>query len=170
MKLVLIGMRGSGKSTVGKIMAEALKCRFLESDKLIEKRMKKAVKDIIGEMGLDFFRDLESKVIISLENEKDCVIATGGGVIERNSNMQSLNKDGIIIYLDTTPEISATRLSGDNGRPILTGALSIAEDLKKLYERRKNIYEKWSDITVPTDGRTIDEIVDAVIKKLPNNL
>jgi len=154
MKAVLIGMRGSGKTTVGKILAKALKCSFWETDKEIEDRLKMTVKDIIKKKGLHFFRDAESRVVMSIAKKDNCVIATGGGVIEKENNIVLLKKQGIIIYLKTIPETAAARLIGDTKRPILTEASSMAEDLENLYLKRKEIYEKWSDMTVTTDGKS----------------
>ena len=170
MKAVLIGMRGSGKSTVGKILAKALKCTFWETDKEIEDRLTMTVKDIIKKKGLHFFRDAESRVVMNLAKKDKCVIATGGGVIENENNMVLLKKQGFIIYLKTMPETAAARLIEDTNRPILTEASSMLEDLENLYLKRKEVYEKWSDMTVPTDNKSFGEVAKAVIRKLPKNL
>ena len=170
MKAVLIGMRGSGKSTVGKILAKALKCTFWETDKEIEDRLTMTVKDIIKKKGLRFFRHAESRVVMNLAKKDKCVIATGGGVIENENNMVLLKKQGFIIYLKTMPETAAARLIEDTNRPILTEASSMLEDLENLYLKRKEVYEKWSDMTVPTDNKSFGEVAKAVIRKLPENL
>ncbi|KKS98375.1 MAG: shikimate kinase, shikimate kinase / 3-dehydroquinate synthase [Candidatus Gottesmanbacteria bacterium GW2011_GWA2_43_14] len=166
MNLILIGMRGSGKSTVAKILSETLNLNLIDVDKLIELKAKKSASDIIKTNGLEYFRDLESEIVQNLPDKNKSIIATGGGTVEREINMQALKKDSLIIYLRTMPVTSAGRLANICDRPVLTGAGSMREDLENLYTIRKTVYEKWADIIVETDGKSFKEVADSILREL----
>ncbi len=146
--LVLIGMPGAGKSTLGKAIAREMDREFFDSDAVIEKEEQKTIPQIFREVGEKGFRDIESRVIASLSALRGKVIATGGGAVLRDENVRALQSNGKLIFLDAPLE---TLLPTDD-RP-LTGT---AADLKKRYEERYHIYLASADTVIPVT-RDIEE-------------
>ncbi len=144
--IVLTGFMGSGKTTVGQLLSRMLKVKFLDSDEIICAVTGMSISDIFRERGEDYFREKEAEIIEQLGSEPPgtCVIATGGGAVLRESNVQSLRKHGIIVYLDISAEEVYRRLQGCTNRPLLEGDNprgKIAELLNKRlpYYRRADI-------------------------------
>ena len=139
--IVLIGMPGSGKSTVGVILAKVLGYTFVDSDLLIQKEEKQLLKDIIAREGQDGFLRIENRVNKSIDTEKS-VIATGGSVVYCQEAMEHLKKIGTVIYLKLDYQILNRRLSNLIGRGVV---LKKGQTLKDLYEERVPLYEKYAD-------------------------
>ncbi|MBE9174432.1 shikimate kinase [Synechocystis salina LEGE 06155] len=144
--LFLIGMMGSGKSTVGPLLAEQLGYRFFDADVLIERVAGKAIADIFAEDGEDTFRDLETEVLGHLAAQTRSVIATGGGVVLRRQNWSYLHH-GLVIWLDGPLELLLTRLQGDEGRPLLQ-VENLEERLGDLITQRQPLYAQ-ADLRFP---------------------
>ncbi|PIR54867.1 shikimate kinase [Candidatus Peregrinibacteria bacterium CG10_big_fil_rev_8_21_14_0_10_36_19] len=145
MNLILVGLRGSGKSTLGKKLAEVKKCNFVDTDTLIEIEENKTIAKIIEETGWDYFRKIENKVINNLKNIKNSVIATGGGVILNQENVSTLKRLGKIIYLHRTPEECLIYTENDSSRPALTNHSSQLKELEEIYKIRNEKYKKSSN-------------------------
>lgn len=139
--IVLIGMPGSGKSTVGVILAKVLGYTFVDSDLLIQKEEKQLLKDIIAREGQGGFLRIENRVNKSIDTEKS-VIATGGSVVYCQEAMEHLKKIGTVIYLKLDYQILNRRLSNLIGRGVV---LKKGQTLKDLYEERVPLYEKYAD-------------------------
>ena len=139
--IVLIGMPGSGKSTVGVILAKVLGYTFVDSDLLIQKEEKQLLKDIIAREGQDGFLRIENRVNKSIDTEKS-VIATGGSVVYCQEAMEHLKKIGTVIYLKLDYQNLNRRLSNLIGRGVV---LKKGQTLKDLYEERMPLYEKYAD-------------------------
>ena len=118
-KVVLIGLPGSGKSTVGRQLARRLQLPFFDSDKVIEERIGCSIKDFFAREGETAFRDVESAVIDELTLKTGCVLSTGGGAVLRPENRLNLHSRGHVIYLKSMPEELARRLKHDTSRPLL---------------------------------------------------
>lgn len=164
--LILIGLRGSGKSSIGLALAEKLNRPFIDLDQEIERYENLSINEIVKEKGWDYFRDIEQKICAQFTEKENQIIATGGGIVEREENILNLKKNGYIIYLKTPIKICAQRIK-DSGRPSLTGK-PIEEELKEIYEKRKEKYEKAADLIVEDDKKqTINDIIKQIIQNLP---
>ena len=153
--IVLIGMAGCGKSTVGKVLAEKLGKELVDTDEMIENVENMPIPEIIEKFGEVHFRNCENAAIILAGREKECVIATGGGVITRPENYNPLKQNGIIVFINRDADLLPTK-----GRP-----LSQMHGVKALYEKRMPLYRQFADIEVDGNG-TNDEVADRIIKEI----
>lgn len=153
--IVLIGMAGCGKSTIGKILSQKLGKEFADTDEMIEKAEERSIPEIIEKMGEDFFRCCENLAVNIVGKEKSQIIATGGGIITRPENYMPLNQNGIIVFINRDGDKLSTR-----GRP-----LSQMYGVKALYEKRMPLYKQFAHIEVDGNG-TPDQVADQIIKEL----
>ena len=153
--IVLIGMPGAGKSTVGVVLAKNMGLRFLDSDICIQEQEKCLLHEIIARDGLEGFIEVENRVNASLD-VKNSVIATGGSVVYGKEAMEHLAQIGTIIYLQLPYEEIAERLGDLTKRGV---AVQNGQTLQDLYEERISLYEKYADITIDCHEKTIREIV-----------
>lgn len=163
--IVLIGMRGAGKSSVGKLLAEKLGKEFIDMDA----HFGGAIPDIVRERGWDAFRDLESQIAKEVGARKNCVIATGGGTILRKENRAALKTNGTLVLLIASTATLTARIAGDSSRPPLTDSLSLVVEMQKLWQEREMSYHQAADLVISTDAKTIAQIVDEIyfcLKKL----
>ncbi len=158
--IVLIGMPGSGKSTIGVFLAKACGLRFVDSDRVLEWREGRRLRDIAGEAGTEGFRDLEGQVNASLDLH-GCVIATGGSAVYREAAMRHLREIGTVVYLRFTYESIAHRLGDLAARGV---SMAEGQTLRDLYDERCPLYEKYADRIVDCDGLTPGEAV-ALVKR-----
>lgn len=161
--IVLVGLMGAGKSTVGKIIAEKLLYRFVDTDELIVKKAGISINEIFAQLGESNFRLLESQVIKEVSSSFDQIVSTGGGAVINPENVCALKSGGLLVYLRSSAENLFERIKGDSGRPLL----QIENPLKKLQsllDERSKYYEQ-ADIIVDVCGRTPQEIADEIIKK-----
>ncbi len=136
----LIGLPGSGKSTIGRHLARVWKMRFVDTDQVIEQRLGCSIKDFFAAKGEEAFRDLESEVLAQLLQESPpCVLATGGGAILRPCNRQQLKANSTVFYLQSPPEDIARRLRNDTTRPLLQGDDAL-QRLRDLFQVRAPLY------------------------------
>lgn len=138
--IVLIGMPSSGKTTIGKALAARMGKRFADTDELIVGTTGKSIPEIFEEEGEKVFREIEKKVICDIAGNDGTVIATGGGVILDEKNVLALKRNGVIVYLDRKID----NLIATDSRPLSSNV----DDLKKLYAKRKPLYEKYAEITI----------------------
>ena len=160
--IILIGMPGSGKTTLGTELAEIIGYGYIDSDSVIVAREGKRLNEIIAEVGREAFLDIEAKVNSELCADR-CVIATGGSVIYRDYAMQKLKELGTIVYLQLDYEIIERRLGDLKKRGV---ALKEGFTLKDLYKERIPLYEKYADIIVKLDGKTVMQSVDAIAEAI----
>ena len=160
--IVLIGMPGAGKSTVGVVLAKNMGLRFLDSDICIQEQEKCLLHEIIARDGLMGFIEVENRVNASLETENS-VIATGGSVIYGKEAMEHLGKIGLIVYLQLPYEEIADRLGDLTKRGV---AVQNGQTLRDLYEERVPLYEKYADITINCHEKPIREIVAEISKRV----
>lgn len=163
MNIVLIGYRGTGKSTIGKRLASCLSRQLVSTDKEIVKRTGRSIPDIVAEHGWDYFRDLESEVCRELAGRDNLVIDTGGGAILRQQNVAVLKQNGKLFWLTASVDTIAHRIGKDSQRPSLTGAKSFVEEIEEVLRERTPKYQAAADHIVSTDGRSIDELVKSLI-------
>lgn len=160
--IILIGMPGVGKSTVGVILAKLLGYHFVDSDLVIQRQEGKLLHEIISEQGVDGFIQVENKVNASLEAHHT-VIATGGSVVYGKEAMEHLKEIGTVIYLKLSYTPLSARLSNIKGRGVV---LREGQDLKALYEERTPLYEQYGDIVIDEEQLSIEETVQEIVRKL----
>lgn len=160
--IVLIGMPGVGKSTVGVVLAKALGYNFLDSDLLIQHKYNMLLSDIMKRYGIDEFIRIEDEVNSGIETE-NTVIATGGSVIYGEKAMGNLKDIGVVIYLKLPYEEIENRLGSLEERGVV---MKEGQNLADLYNERCVLYERYADITIETDGMSIKETVEQVRKQL----
>ena len=160
--IILIGMPGAGKSTIGVVLAKRLGFRFVDSDLVIQDKYGKLLHELIDEFGVDGFWEIENRVNAELDVQKS-VIATGGSAVYGREAMEHFRKTGIVVYLKLPYEELAERL-GDlylRGVTLLPG-----QTLEDLYKERTPLYEKYAHITINCQGKMIRELVAEVAEKL----
>lgn len=160
--IILIGMPGSGKTTIGTELAEVLGYGYIDSDSVIVAREGLRLNELIAKVGREAFLDIEAKVNAEICADR-CVIATGGSVIYRENAMKYLATIGKIVYLQLPYEVIASRLGDLVKRGV---ALKEGYTLLDLYNERAPLYEKYADICVPLGGGSIAECVTAVANAL----
>tara|TARA_Y100000768_G_scaffold37897_1_gene24829 strand:+ start:463 stop:966 length:504 start_codon:yes stop_codon:yes gene_type:complete len=165
MKVFLVGPMGTGKSTTGKNLSGKLDYDFYDTDKLIEKAEGRKIKDIFEQDGEDYFRQKESEALNETETLQNAVIATGGGIVEREENRLILEKEDKVIFLDSSPERQYDRTKDSKKRPLLNDGNNL-EILKKLYKKRFNFYEAVSKKKISMDNLNSEEILKEIINFL----
>lgn len=163
--IVLIGMPGVGKSTVGVILAKVLGYEFIDSDLVIQKQTGKLLKDIIAEKGPEGFIEVENEINSKLEAENS-IIATGGSIVYGAEAMAHLKEIGTVIYLKQSLKELEGRLGNIKNRGVV---LKEGQTLATLYEERIVLYEKYADITVDEENLDIEETIAAVEEALKRN-
>ena len=160
--VVLIGMPGCGKSTVGVVLAKILGYRFLDSDLVIQESENRLLHDIIEQEGIDGFEEIENRVNSSI-NVKKTVIATGGSVVYGKQAMEHFKEIGVIVYIDLPYEEIDHRLGNLEQRGV---AIRKNQTLKDLYNERVPLYEKYADIAVKEENLTISQTALLIRDKL----
>ncbi len=169
--IYLIGLPGSGKSTVGKLLAEALKMDFLDSDELIEERSRMSIKEIFDRFSEAYFRNMESEILTEISNCEGLVVSTGGGIILSELNRKLL-QEGHVIWLWSKPEVCAQRLRQSSTRPLLQSSSSeeMLYKLKSLLLTRINKYFCTADLIYSVDGKSLEHIVTVLQKELSGHV
>nr|WP_276929806.1 shikimate kinase [Herbinix luporum] len=163
---MLIGFMGSGKSSVGKLLSEKINYKYGDTDEIIENLEDMSIKKIFRIHGEDFFRDLETGLLLSIKDSlKKTVLSTGGGMPIFERNRELLKNMGHVVYLQASKSTIVERLSGDTTRPLLKGE-KLEEKVEKLLSTRLKYYEEAADITINTDNKSIDDIAEEIIEKL----
>ncbi len=165
--IYLTGMRGSGKSAIGKELAKTLKFDFVDSDKEIERQEKSKIAKIVKEKSWFYFRKKEKYVIRKLARLTNTVIATGGGVILDKENVSTLKKSGKIVVLTAPIEILEARIKNDTNRPPLTNQKTLKKELEELWAKRKEKYENSADFEFDSSGDlSLNEKAQQIIQML----
>ena len=159
--IILVGMMGSGKSTVGKLLAKLLDYQFIDTDNLIIEKENESINDIFNKKGESYFRNLESEILDDL-NLANCVIATGGGLPVYNQNMNNLIKIGTTIYLKITAAEIFFRIRQFDNRPLFENSIP---KVQQMLNSRKSYYE-MSKYSFDCSGKKPNEVVDEIKSKL----
>jgi shikimate kinase len=164
--IALIGFMGSGKSTIGRILAKELRLKFVDLDQLIEKTTEKPISEIFRVGGESLFRELESAALRKTLEERGQVISCGGGIVLREENRAALKQNAAVVYLKISPEEAYARV-GESGykRPLLAVEDPFAE-IRRLLEERDPLYTLTSDIIIDTTDKTKAKVADEVLHKL----
>ena len=161
--IVLIGMPGCGKSTIGYRMSQKINYSFFDADKYLEEKENRIISDIFSKEGEEYFRKLETKYLKDLSKKEQIIISTGGGAVKKKENIDILKQNGIIIFLDRTIE-DISKENHEN-RPLLQNI----ENLWKLYDERIKLYRKYADIIIKNDD-DMNVIVERIITVLKGKL
>lgn len=160
--IVLIGMAGSGKSTLGVLLAKSLGMPFMDTDLIIQQSEKKLLQEIIDIQGINEFLNIEEQAILSIES-KDSVIATGGSVIYSDRAMAHLKKYSTVVYLKLNFKEIQKRIKNITTRGIV---MDKGKTLKDIYEERVTLYEKYADITIECNNKNTELCLQNIITKL----
>ena len=158
----LIGMMGSGKTTIGKNLSRIfLDFKFIDTDEAIVQKQKMSINDIFVQKGEDYFRNLETSVLKEVLSSNNQIISTGGGIILKEENRDLLKQNSIVIYLQATSDILFERVKNNKDRPLLK-----VDDMKSkiecLLEKREALYRDCSHFIIDTNNKNIDEIISEI--------
>lgn len=161
----LVGMPGSGKSTVGRHLARQLGLRFVDSDTEIERSLGGSIRDYFAAHGEDAFRELEQRTIDELTRQPGCVLATGGGAVLRPANREALHARTQVFYLRSTPEELFRRLRHDSTRPLLQVA-DPQRKLRELFRDRDPLYRRCAHFVIETTRPSVPALIGMVLMQL----
>lgn len=159
--ILLIGFMGSGKSTVGRLVGQALDLPFLDLDEQVASAQGRTIPQIFAAEGESVFRAAESAALEVLGGSDSSVVACGGGIVLDDANRSLLKRSGTVVYLQVSAEEALARIGDTSGRPLLSGGGTAMASA--LLRSREALYETTADLTVPTVGRTPREVADAVV-------
>lgn len=163
--IILIGYMGTGKTVVGHKLAEKLCWKFVDTDKMIEEIAHKDIPRIFREDGEKIFRKYECKAVKMITHLKNYVIATGGGAVLNEENVQHMKMSGTVILLSATPDVIYDRLKDDTTRPLLQ-VQDPAARIESMLKTRFPFYIKAADISIDTSTLSVDEVIDTIFKEL----
>ncbi len=162
--IILTGFMGTGKSTVGRLLAQRLQRPFLDMDKLIEERAGRPISAIFADEGENGFRDLERRLVEELSGRSGLVIATGGGVVLNPDNVRDFARTGLLVCLDASPQRILERVAHETHRPLLAGPCR-EKRVKELLQARRKAYESVA-FHVDTNELTPVEVSERILARL----
>lgn len=165
MRIILVGLPGSGKTTIGRQLARRLGVSFVDSDHVIEERLGCSIREFFAREGEDSFRDVEEQVLDDLSQHHEGVMATGGGSCLRPNNRQRLHERGQVIYLRSTPEDVYRRVKHDTARPLLQVDDPMGR-LRTLYETRDALYRETAHFVIETGRPSVSTLVNMILMQL----
>jgi len=172
MNIILIGYRGSGKSTVGRRLASRMERQFVDTDDLIESK-EGQISDIVKSHGWDYFRALEKRMIEKVSKEDNLVIALGGGAVLDPDNIVNLERNGFIIWLKADREAIQKRMEQDPrtiaSRPTLTGKGTV-EELEEMMAYRNSFYDRAAKIKLDTSAPDVETVVENILAVLKEEM
>ncbi len=171
MKIFLIGYRCTGKTTVGRMLAEQLESEFMDTDQYICQKTGMTIHQIVESSGWEKFRDLEKKALFSVQHiMEDMVVATGGGIVLDQDNRNFIRSKGRCIWLDADVRTIAHRMANDpatrDSRPCLSENSSISDEISAMLNKRKPLYKKTADIKIFVKTYSPEQIVTMIIRRL----
>ncbi len=164
--IVLIGMRGCGKTTVAAAVAKKIKRECLDLDSIMVKKLGMNTYDIVKKYGWDYFREHESAIAMELSRTQNKVISTGGGIILKPENITALKQSGVVILLRTSKSVLVERLANSHHRPPLTRAKTLDAEVQQVLEARRLLYEAAADIIIDTDSLRPAEVSRQILLRM----
>ena len=163
--IFLIGFMGAGKSTISDYLKNVLAMDVVEMDQCIVERQGMSISDIFETYGEEYFRELETNLLIEMQSHKNAVISCGGGAALRERNVAEMKKNGRVVLLTATPETIYERVKDSNDRPVLNGRKNV-KGISELMEQRREKYEAAADIVINTDDKTVLQICEELVQRL----
>ncbi|MCF2682581.1 shikimate kinase [Faecalicatena contorta] len=163
--IVLIGFMGAGKSTISDYLSTMFDMEIVEMDQVIAEREEMSIPDIFSTYGEEYFRDLETNLLIEMQDRKNTVISCGGGAALRERNVEEMKKNGRVVLLTASPEVVYERVKDSNDRPVLNGRKNV-EGIAELMEQRREKYEAAADIVINTDHKTVLQVCEELVQSL----
>ncbi|HEQ60132.1 MAG TPA: shikimate kinase [Firmicutes bacterium] len=164
MNIVLIGYRGTGKTAVGRVLAERLGWPLVSLDALIVERAGRSIPEIVKAEGWEHFRDLETEVIRECAAKDRHILDAGGGCVLRPENVTALRKNGLLFWLQAAVSTIAERIQDDTQRPSLTGSKSFTEEISDVLRERNEKYRAAADYAVNTDSLSVEAVAQRIIE------
>ena len=168
-KIILTGYRATGKSSIGKILADLLGFGFIDTDQTIEKRQGETIAEMVGRGCWDMFRRKEEDMLLELAPSKNKVIATGGGSVMHENAWAKLRENALAVLLIADVKTICQRLAADNDTedqsPALT-EMGTMDEISMVLSERQPLYEKSSDLTINTEGKTPEEVAETILAEL----
>ena len=165
MRIALVGYRGSGKSTIGKILAEKTGWELVCLDELIEKRAGKSIPEIVEQEGWERFRQLESEILKEVIKKDPAIFDLGGGVVEREENRKLIKENCFVVWLKASPEVLAERIKHSQNRPSLTGK-DFLEEISEVLARREPLYQELAHLELNTEQKPPQELAEKILENL----
>ena len=163
--IVLIGFMGAGKTTVSDYLSTMFDMDIIEMDQEITDREEMSIPDIFATYGEEYFRDLETNLLVELQDRKNVIISCGGGTALRENNVAEMKKNGRVVLLTASPETIYERVKDSDDRPVLKGRKNV-DGIAELMEQRREKYEAAADIVVQTDHKTVLQVCEELVQRL----
>lgn len=163
--IVLIGFMGTGKTTISENLKKEYGLDIVDMDQEIETQEKMSIPEIFATYGEEHFRNLETELLIALQQRKNTVISCGGGAALRERNVKEMKKNGKVVLLTASPEVILERVKGNDDRPLLKGRKNV-EGIAELMEQRRPKYEAAADVVIDTDHKSAQSICEELMLKL----
>jgi shikimate kinase len=164
--IILIGMRGSGKTTSSILLSEKIHMEYVDLDAVMVKKLGMSLNDIVEKHGWEFVRTEEAKIVSEMSELENKIIATGGGVVINSQNVNALKKKGILIYLRANTGILTGRIKDDLTRAPLTNKNTRLEEMEDIMKERRELYEEAADEIIDTDNLAPFEVADRILVKI----
>ena len=162
--IVLIGFMGTGKSTVSDCLHSMFGMKVVEMDQVIAEREQMSIPDIFAAYGEEYFRGLETRLLVEMQSRKNTVVSCGGGAALRERNVAEMKKNGKVVLLTASPETVYERVKDDGGRPLLEGRKDV-KGISELMEQRRAKYEASADIVINTDNKTARQVCEELVQR-----
>lgn len=163
--IVLIGFMGAGKTTVSDYLSTMFDMDIIEMDQETTDREEMSIPDIFATYGEEYFRDLETSLLVELQDRKNVIISCGGGTALRENNVAEMKKNGRVVLLTASPETIYERVKDSDDRPVLKGRKNV-DGIAELMEQRREKYEAAADIVVQTDHKTVLQVCEELVQRL----
>ena len=162
--IVLIGFMGAGKSTISDYLSTMFAMKIVEMDQVIAEREQMSIPDIFATYGEEYFRDLETGLLVEMQSRKNTVISCGGGAALRERNVTEMKKNGRVVLLTASPETIFDRVKDSDDRPVLNGRKNV-KGISELMEQRRAKYEAAADIVINTDNKTARQVCEELVQR-----
>lgn len=162
--LILIGMMGTGKSTIGRVLAQKLHMPWVDTDQCIEQKLQMSIASFFQEQGEEAFRQIEAEVLHEVLQRSPHVITTGGGMVLKQENRDRMRECGWVICLTAQPDVLVQRLSQDRSRPLLQGE-QLRSRIEQLWQERAEMYQSVADWQIDTGQHQVREVVKQIANR-----
>jgi shikimate kinase len=167
MNLILIGYRGTGKSTVGRRVSAALSMPLVSLDVEIVRRAGQSIPELVKLKGWEHFRELETALILDYSSRSNLVIDCGGGVVEKERNFEPLRRSGTVFWLSATPATVISRIEDSRDRPALTEGQTFLSEIQDVLKRRTPLYSRLCHVRIATDQLSPTQVTDRILSLWP---